>query len=576
LCRVSSLVYMEHVHSIIRFFTLAWCLLFCAGCLDLNSSNYNFDGGVASTPECASRCQTPASTCRDNKTLLANKLTNCDEKKCQYSNVLVTCANECINGACVGQPCAGVFCENPAQSECTGEHTLSVNVAPGICSETTGQCIFQVAQMSCQGTCSTGRCESDLCLGVSCRIPPLSQCVGNNARNFVAGACRNGTCEFSNVDTPCVNGCFNGACITNASGGGSAVSGGGTAIAGGGSGLFGGGASAGGSASTGGGTVFASGGGTSSFGGGGAGGGAAIALWTQVNAAPPLPTFRSEAALAYDSVRQKVIMFGGGNSNRRLNDTWEWNGSNWTEIIIAGNRPSIRDGAAMAYDAHRNVTVLFGGDADNDTWEYNGVAWFPITTVSVPPVRDNHTMVYDSVRHRMVMFGGAAFIAGTTSYLQDTWEYDGTNWFNVTPAGTKPPGRTEHVMYYDVANQRTVLAFGSNGSTLMTDLWAWNGTAWTPLPVPTNKPAGRDEASIAYDSVRQRAVLFGGDRNGVRLQDTWEFDGTNWTQVATTSLGPSARYRFSLVFDMAHNKVLLFGGYDATRANNQDTWLFGP
>ena len=44
------------------------------------------------------------------------------------------------------------------------------------------------------------------------------------------------------------------------------------------------------------------------------------------------PSPRWSHNMAYDAVRQRVVLFGGwGSSGRRLNDTWEWDGVNWTQ-----------------------------------------------------------------------------------------------------------------------------------------------------------------------------------------------------------------------------------------------------
>ena len=34
--------------------------------------------------------------------------------------------------------------------------------------------------------------------------------------------------------------------------------------------------------------------------------------------------------MAYDSNRDRVVLFGGGVERQRLGDTWEWDGKVWT------------------------------------------------------------------------------------------------------------------------------------------------------------------------------------------------------------------------------------------------------
>lgn len=94
-------------------------------------------------------------------------------------------------------------------------------------------------------------------------------------------------------------------------------------------------------------------------------------------AVKPLP--RSNQAMAYDSKRHVVVLFGGWtNKGELLDDTWEYDGEKWYQPSVASQPPS-RLYHAMVYDEARGVVVLFGGFADetylNDTWEYNGVTW---------------------------------------------------------------------------------------------------------------------------------------------------------------------------------------------------------
>lgn len=81
-------------------------------------------------------------------------------------------------------------------------------------------------------------------------------------------------------------------------------------------------------------------------------------------------------AMAYDSVRGVIVMFGGYNESSSWNgETWEWSGTTWIQRMIPG--PSPRGLHAMAYDSARGVTVLFGGYAagtgfNGETWEWDG------------------------------------------------------------------------------------------------------------------------------------------------------------------------------------------------------------
>src|SRR5206468_11025348 len=104
--------------------------------------------------------------------------------------------------------------------------------------------------------------------------------------------------------------------------------------------------------------------------------------------------------------------------------------------------PSARWASAMAYDSARGRTVLFGGTnaADlDDTWEWDGSQWLRATPAVSPPARRQHAMAYDIARDRVVLFGGF----GGGNRFADTWEWDGSQWTNPKPQ-LSPPARLAH------------------------------------------------------------------------------------------------------------------------------------
>ncbi|MBI3893680.1 MAG: PKD domain-containing protein [Candidatus Wallbacteria bacterium] len=294
------------------------------------------------------------------------------------------------------------------------------------------------------------------------------------------------------------------------------------------------------------------------------------------------PPGRGRHAVAYDSVRGRVVVFGGNTSQNQnfsvmLNDTWEWDGVNWSRANPVQS-PPVHTEAAMAFDAARGQTVLFGGSAMsattqdlNDTWEWNGTQWLQRHPATSPRPRKWHAMVYESARSRVLVFGGAFGFAGPSSDLNDTWEWDGTNWADRTPA-TSPGIRETPGLAYDAARDRVVLFGGFSrapGGGILGDTWEWDGTNWSQKFTATSPPA-RDSHGMAFDNVRNRVLLFGGE-NGAN-NDTWEYDGTNWKLVSEPVTSPSARIGHGLSFDSTRGKTLLFGGKDLSSNLLSDTW----
>jgi len=288
--------------------------------------------------------------------------------------------------------------------------------------------------------------------------------------------------------------------------------------------------------------------------------------WTQRRPATSPPA-RSRHAMAYDSARGRVVLFGG-NFGPGISDTWEWDGTNWVQRTPATNPPA-RYGAAMAYDSARGRTVLFGGWGNeylSDTWEWDGNDWVQRSPSAAPPARFYHAMAYDIARNRVVLFGGSTSTNGVNP-MSDTWEWDGNAWLQRAPA-VSPPARSTHVMAYDPARGRVVL-FGGSGGGFRSDTWEWDGNAWIDR-ASASSPPGRTHHALAYDSARARVVLFGGLGGGV-FSDTWEFDGLAWVKRASV-VSPPARYGHAMVYDSARGRVVLFGGRDASGVMLADTW----
>src|SRR5262245_9504550 len=81
------------------------------------------------------------------------------------------------------------------------------------------------------------------------------------------------------------------------------------------------------------------------------------------------PVGRWDMGLAPDPLG-RVVLFGGLTVNTngrlvRLGDTWTWDGSAWTEQHPA-DHPEAWAGMEMAFDEVRNEVVLFGGSNSID------------------------------------------------------------------------------------------------------------------------------------------------------------------------------------------------------------------
>ena len=109
--------------------------------------------------------------------------------------------------------------------------------------------------------------------------------------------------------------------------------------------------------------------------------------WTQKFPSTVPPPSWDLTFLAYDATRQRVVMFSCDGLD---NDTWVWDGSNWT-LESPNHAPAGRTAFSIAYDAVRQNVVVFGGASNtdssslDDTWTWDGADWTPQSPAMSPP-----------------------------------------------------------------------------------------------------------------------------------------------------------------------------------------------
>ena len=283
----------------------------------------------------------------------------------------------------------------------------------------------------------------------------------------------------------------------------------------------------------------------------------AVAMPAQWNQANPnaSPSGRIEPAMAFDAGSANTVLFGGadvgGFPPTNFSDTWTWDGSDWSQKSPA-SMPGGRYFAGMAHDLVRARTVLyggltatfFGGNYNDDTWEWDGSSWSQVTTANTPGSLignagvAEHSMAYDAIGQRIVMFGGELF-QGIVPAPNVTLLYDGTDWTQASPA-TAPPRRSQAAMC---------------GAPTLGGVLLFGGTNFNNPPGP------------------------GGE---ILWNDLWSYSAStdSWTQLAPSGALPAPRAGASLLFDPVNAVYVLHGGYVADPMNpgftipDSETWQF--
>jgi len=236
-------------------------------------------------------------------------------------------------------------------------------------------------------------------------------------------------------------------------------------------------------------------------------------LWTQMQDIGP--SARAYSSMVFDSTRQVSVLFGGVSGvalSIPLGDTWQWDGANWTQLSASG--PTPRSNHAMAYDSNRKRVVLFGGSpadagliaggvALSDTWEFDGVDWIQQEDTG-PAGRYGHSMAFDSANNRVVLFGGSN--NAPAGSFQDTWAWDGNEWAQIAEFG---PSVRSYASMASAGGSNMILFGGTDSASApLADTWEFDGKLWTQWQ--DIGPGPLSQAQAAFDTARGRVVLFGG------------------------------------------------------------------
>jgi hypothetical protein len=302
--------------------------------------------------------------------------------------------------------------------------------------------------------------------------------------------------------------------------------------------------------------------------------GATSRHWVKVTPTQSPPKL-SRIAMTYHPVRQTVIVLGGyaNPSGPSEQAVWEYDGTTWTQLC-AICPPGRRNSAAMVFDPIRNKLVLFGGESNagaflNDLWEWDGTTWEQRAVTGGPPPLSHATFVWDPVGQRALLMGG---FTDTGVFPTDMWSYDGTTWTTI-PTNTPPIDAAGPHAVWDSANAR-VVAYGAQYTSMLRDeAWTWSGTDWTSLCTQcTGTP--RIAASLAY-APGMGVLIVGGFIPMVNeIAGTWRLNGTTFEQV---SGDPTARDTQGLAYDIARDVIVSFGGNGSGCGGDcNETWEYVP
>lgn len=254
----------------------------------------------------------------------------------------------------------------------------------------------------------------------------------------------------------------------------------------------------------------------------------------------------------------------------------------WTDRTDPDHKPVGRFGHGLAYDPVRNKTVLFGGSVNgpppflDDTWEWDGDAWHDVSPTNPPEGRLYHDLAYSSVHGGAVLVGGLPQLE-FVSAKNDVWLWNGA-WTELAPGGDELPILYGHGLAFDSAREQLVL-YGGYGEDENRHVWELDGAGWKDRGELAISPGSVDMFSMAYDAAHERTFVFGGvSPAGVsdnpfvpRSDQTYLWSGNGWSSV--TAKRPSPRSGMASAYDSKRGRIVLFGGTDG-EFYDDETWEY--
>jgi hypothetical protein len=263
--------------------------------------------------------------------------------------------------------------------------------------------------------------------------------------------------------------------------------------------------------------------------------------WREESSTTPAPHSRYGAAGAFDSRRGHFLVLGGWFGNGLLGDVLAFDtaAGAWAPLNPLGPAPTPRAWATAVYDSVRDRVLLFGGydgSPRNDVWALelaDTPRWRELhpTTGSAPDGRLQAAAVFDAGRRSLWIYGGYALDgAGYEKALGDSWrlvvDSDECAWSPLDTPDRYPSPRASAGAAYDPVRDRIVYLWGANSNGLRRtdtiDLNLGGVPRWGLLGLLGIEPYPRAEPMTFWDDRHDRMFLFGGSDGNGAASDLWE------------------------------------------------------
>jgi len=315
--------------------------------------------------------------------------------------------------------------------------------------------------------------------------------------------------------------------------------------------------------------------------------------WHPLVALGSAPSRRVLAAAIYDSLQDRIVVFGGasldaqdfGRSRASLGDFWELDLGGlprWRRIVLEGPSPAPRFGAGVAVDTRRHRMILTGGgqiigeDYDggiifklfDDVWTLSldsNPRWDRIsTTGSGPEPALYFTTTYDPDHDALILLGGVqpGVLHRPATTLRDVWKLSLESIPEWRKIGIQPPfvaARFASFLSTAFDSRRRRVVVYSGADSVAAAFRPDDANDWVRLGGATNAPGSTFGQGMVLDDVADEILLTG----LLQTDDVWRIRPeakAQWTRDRLALHVPQPTSRSALCEDPTRGRMILSGG----------------
>jgi hypothetical protein len=321
--------------------------------------------------------------------------------------------------------------------------------------------------------------------------------------------------------------------------------------------------------------------------------------WSPLNLSPALPAGVAMGA-TFDNASGQIIVdalpdtFTGADTGYLGVLTWLISGGG-VKNLSGAYVPTVPvyppSSNPIVYDEADNEVVLFAGASTHDTWVFGAAGWRQLALTTYPIGREMAGLTYDERDGYVLLFGGFNETSNGSQWLNDTWEFAGNSWSEITP-GLSPPANILTGLTYDDYDGITVLTETSEvpyqQNNLTTFTWSYVGGVWTNISASAGTPSGVPEEPPVYDNATSSMYVFleYGYLSGGTENRTLRFHGGRWSDISGSVTAPASApfshwdpLGVALAYDPALGGVVAVGGANGSNSSDREaylngTWLF--